>query len=93
MISLMQVRGFSPNTIRVYIDHLKSFADYFKKPPFMMGKEHIHAYQVLLVQEKKVSWSYFNQAVCALRFFLTRLQVKTGQSNISNIKNVTKSFR
>jgi len=71
MRAAMQVRGFSQNTIKIYIDHLKNFAAYFNKAPHTVTPEHIHKYQVFLVQEKQVSWSCFNQAVCALRFFLT----------------------
>ena len=45
------------------------FAKHFKAPPDQLGPEHIREYQLLLVQQKKLSWSPFNQAVCALRFF------------------------
>jgi hypothetical protein len=81
MRAIMEVRGFSPNTIKIYIDHIKNFAAYFNKPPHLLKPEHIHAYQVFLVQEKQVSWSFFNQAVCALRFFLTLLSAMTGLLN------------
>ena len=33
-----------------------------------MGPEEIRQYQLYLINEKKVSWSSFNQAVCGLRF-------------------------
>jgi hypothetical protein len=71
MLEVMQIRGFSERTISIYITHIRNFAEYFNKPPHTLLPQHIHAYQVFLVQEKQVSWSFFNQAVCAMRFFLT----------------------
>ena len=37
--------------------------------PDQLGIEEIRQHRVHLSQEKKLSWSLFNQAVCALRFF------------------------
>ena len=70
MIEKMQVRGFSDRTVEIYISHMRYLAKYFNKQPHTLNQEHIHAYQVYLVQQKKVSWSFFNQSVCAMRFFL-----------------------
>ncbi len=67
----MEIRGFSQNTIEIYINHVKNLAVYFNKSPHMLTPEHIHKYQVFLVQKKQVCWSTFNQAVCSMRFFLT----------------------
>jgi len=71
MREVMEIRGFSENTISIYINHISNLADYFNKSPHTLEQEHIHEYQVYLVQQKQVSWSFFNQAVCAMRFFLT----------------------
>lgn len=71
MREVMAIRGFSERTISVYITHIRYLAEYFNKQPHTLQPEHIHAYQVFLMQEKQVSWSTFNQAVCAMRFFLT----------------------
>ena len=71
MREIMQIRGFSEVTISTYINHVRNLAEYFNKPPYTLQPEYIHEYQVFLVQEKQVSWSFFNQTVCAMRFFLT----------------------
>jgi len=71
MREIMQIRGFSEVTISTYINHVRNLAEYFNKPPHTLQPEHIHEYQVFLVQEKQVSWSFFNQTVCAMMFFLT----------------------
>ncbi|NLY00326.1 MAG: tyrosine-type recombinase/integrase, partial [Rhodopirellula sp.] len=44
------------------------FARHFGRSPDQLGPEEIRQYQVYLVEQKKASWSAFNQAVCALRF-------------------------
>ena len=65
----LRVRNYSPRTERTYIDAVAKFALHFGKSPDRLGPEDIHRYQVHLVDEKKVSWTTFNQTVCGLRFF------------------------
>jgi integrase/recombinase XerD len=65
----LKVRNRSPRTIKTYISHVAKFAGHFRKSPELLGPEEIRQYQVYLVNERHVSWSHFNQAVCALRFF------------------------
>ena len=69
MIHDMELRNYSPRTIEHYVSHVRYFAAFFGKSPDKLGLEHIRSYQVYLVEEKRVSWSHFNLAVCALRFF------------------------
>jgi integrase/recombinase XerD len=68
MLDDMQVRNFAPRTITSYVAHVSQFARYFGRSPEQLGPEEIRRYQIHLTQEKKVAWSTFNQAVCALRF-------------------------
>ncbi|MCP4038543.1 MAG: tyrosine-type recombinase/integrase [bacterium] len=65
----LRVRNLSPRTEKTYIDAVAKFARHFGKSPDLLGPEDVHRYQVHLVNEKKVSWTTFNQAVCGLRFF------------------------
>jgi len=67
MIEDMRVRNLSVRTQRTYVDQVARFAQYFNKSPELLGPEQIRAYLVYLVEEKKVSWSLYNQSVCALR--------------------------
>ena len=69
MLEELQLRNYSPHTQRAYIRCVAEFATHFNTSPDQLGAEHIHEYQLFLVQRKKLSWSQFNQAVCALRFF------------------------
>ncbi|MBI9060335.1 MAG: phage integrase N-terminal SAM-like domain-containing protein [Labilibaculum sp.] len=90
MKEMMEVRGYSPNTVDIYISHVRNLAAYFNRPPHTLTPEHIHKYQVFLVQEKQVSWSTFNQSVCSMRFFLTMWLGMIGQSSIYHFRRSTK---
>lgn len=68
MIQELSVRNYSPRTIQTYLLHISHFARHFGKSPDLLGPEEIRLYQVYLIEEKKLSWSSFNQIVCALRF-------------------------
>lgn len=39
------------------------------RPPDQLTLEHIHRSQLHLARDRQLSWSSFNQVVCALRFF------------------------
>jgi len=68
LIQDMQLRNLAPETIRGYVYYVARFAKFFKRSPEQLTPEHARRYQLHLL-EKKVSWSTFNQSVCALRFF------------------------
>jgi integrase/recombinase XerD len=67
LIQDMQLRNYSPETIKGYVNFLAQFARYFQRSPLVLTPEHARQYQLHLLR-KKVSWSTFNQSVCALRF-------------------------
>src|SRR5712691_4101299 len=65
----LQLRNYSEQTMRAYLSCVAAFARHFHPAPDRLGPEHVRAYQLYLVQQKKAAWSTFNQTVCALRFF------------------------
>ena len=69
MIDEMEMRNFSPKTIRLYVDNVGRFARYFDKSPDQLGSEHVRKYLLHLVQEKKLAWGTYSQALAALRYF------------------------
>ena len=71
MLEDLQIRHYSPTTIRLYLYAIQAFAKHFGKPPDQLGAEHIRRYQLFLTKEKKVSTSTYVLMVCALRFFYT----------------------
>jgi integrase/recombinase XerD len=71
MLEDLQIRHYSPTTIRLYLYAVRAFAKHFGKPPDQLGAEHIRRYQLFLTKEKKVSTSTYVMMICGLRFFYT----------------------
>ena len=63
----LRLRNYAPRTIEAYVAGVVRFARHFGRSPELLGPEDIRAFQLHLL-ERKVSWSQFNQTVCALRF-------------------------
>lgn len=71
MLEDLQIRHYSPTTIRVYLHSVAEFAQHFHQPPDRLGPEHIRQYQLFLIKDKQASQSTCVQLVCALRFLYT----------------------
>jgi site-specific recombinase XerD len=65
----LQLRNRSPRTLEVYVYHVREYATYFSQAPDQLTLDQAHRYILYLLHEKRVSWSSYNQAVSALRFF------------------------
>ena len=68
MLEDLRVRNYSPKTQTMYIHRVAQFAAHFSRSPDQLTPEDIRTYLVHLVEAQRVSWSAFNQTVCALRF-------------------------
>ncbi len=64
----LRLRNYSPRTIETYVARVAHVAKHFGRSPDTLGPDDIRAFQLHLL-ERQVSWSTFNQTVCALRFF------------------------
>ena len=71
----MQVRNLSPRTQATYILQVSLFARHFHRSPEALGPEEIRAYQVFLINQKKLAPNSVSLAVAALRF-LYRITLK-----------------
>lgn len=71
MLEDLQIRHYSPTTIRLYLHSVAEFAQHFHKSPDQLGPEQIREYQLFLRKDKQASQSTCIQLVCALRFFYT----------------------
>jgi site-specific recombinase XerD len=69
LIEDLQLRNRSPKTIEAYVFHLRELARHFNQSPDQLDNEQVHRYLLHLLHHRKVSWSSYNQAVAALRFF------------------------
>jgi integrase/recombinase XerD len=67
MIEDMQVRNLSPYTQKNYLNAVSRFARHFRCSPADLGPEQIREYLSHLIAQK-VSSSYFNVIIAALRF-------------------------
>jgi site-specific recombinase XerD len=65
----LRLRGYSASTRECYVRGVRNFVRHFMRPPDQLTLEHIREYQLHLTRDRHVAWSYFNQVVCALRFF------------------------
>ena len=68
MIEDMQVRNLSKSTQDSYVRQVSLFARHFKKSPELLGPEQIRAYQIYLMNEKKLAPISILVAISALRF-------------------------
>jgi integrase/recombinase XerD len=68
LIEDLQIRNYAPGTVRSYVAHVAWFSRYHGRSPDQLNQEHVRAFLLHLVRERKVSWSYYNTTVCALRF-------------------------
>jgi len=65
----LRLRGYSASTRECYVRCVRNFVRHFMRPPDQLTLEHIRQYQLHLTRDRHVAWTYFNQVVCALRFF------------------------
>ena len=70
MLEDLQIRHYSPTTIRLYLYAVRAFAKHFGKPPDQLGAEHIRRYQLFLTKEKKVSTSTYVMMICRTALLL-----------------------
>ena len=63
----LRLCNYARRTVDPYVCQVASFARPFGRSPEVLGPDEVRAYQLNLLK-RKVSWSTFNQTVCALRF-------------------------
>ncbi len=72
MMEDLRIRNYSTKTVEIYVRCVSEFAKHFGQSPEALEEGEIREYQRFLVDEKKASWAFFNQTVCALRFLYTK---------------------
>jgi site-specific recombinase XerD len=84
----LEIRGYSHNTIKAYICHIKLLANYYHRSLAELTQEEIKDYLLYLVNKKKVSLSYFNQAINSTKFLYK--EVLHQNKKIADIKRPRK---
>jgi integrase/recombinase XerD len=64
----MQLRNFATGSVNVSVNCVARFARHFGKSPESLGPEDVRAYLLHLIEQRHVSWAYYNLHLQALRF-------------------------
>jgi site-specific recombinase XerD len=76
MRKALVIRNYAAKTVTTYVSVLKRYLQQLDKPIMAVQPADIQAWQYELVR-RKVSWSLFNQMVCALRFYFQNVRCCT----------------
>jgi integrase/recombinase XerD len=68
LIQDLLLRNRSPATIRYYVSQVAGLAQHYRQSPEHLDQDQVRSYLLYLMQERRVSFSHYNAAVCALRF-------------------------
>ena len=69
MLQDMKLRGLALRTQESYIAAVAALAKHYRCSPDGLSVEQIQSYVLHLLEDKRLSWSSCNQAICAFRFF------------------------
>jgi len=78
----LQIRGYSPNTVKQYVYCVKILVKHFMRPPDELTVEDINAFQLYLTKERKVATATFNVYVFAIRYFFLKTLKKDWEIKI-----------
>jgi site-specific recombinase XerD len=65
----LRLRDYRTHTQEAYLDAVRKFLNHVREDPDALGEEDLRHYVLHLRDERKLSASYRNIAVCGLRFF------------------------
>ncbi len=63
----LTLKGYSSNTIKVYVYHIRRFISFFDKSPYELNEKEIYQYFLYLKEKENNSASYVNQAQSAVK--------------------------
>jgi len=68
----MELRGFSPRTIKNYVYNVRNFSNFYNKSPELLGEKEIREYLHYCITEKRQSEGTVNFKNASLKFFYTK---------------------
>jgi integrase/recombinase XerD len=68
----MELKGYSPRTIKNYIGHVSNFAKFYNKSPELLREKEIREYLHYCIMERKLSEGTVNYINAGLKFFYTK---------------------
>ena len=78
MLQEMELKGYSPKTIRAYLGHMRRYTIYLGKSPADAGENDVKRYLHHLISDQKRSRSHVNQTYSALKVFYDKVVKKPG---------------
>ena len=69
----LERRNYSQATANAYVAAIRRFAEYFRRSPDQLGREHVRQYQLHLVQERKLEPKSVMVQMAALRFLYLKV--------------------
>lgn len=72
-IEELKLKGYSEETQKSYLGHIRRFLIYSNKESNLLSKEDIRKYLMCLLDEKEKSHSYVNQVISAIRFLFIKI--------------------
>jgi len=75
-IQQMQLKGYSQNTIQSYVECLIGLSKFYKTSPDLLSPQQIRDYLHYCIVEKKLSTSWVNQCVSALKILFVQVLKK-----------------
>ena len=73
LVMEMELRNYSPRTIKSYVGYVASFTKHFGKSPERLGETEIKSYLHYLLKAKQASASRVNVVYSGLKFFYTQV--------------------
>ncbi|MGK0469248.1 MAG: integrase/recombinase XerD [Clostridium sp.] len=64
----IKLKGYSFKTKKSYLSHIKRFSSFINKNLDEIANQDVRQYSLFLIEERKVSHSYVNQAISSIRF-------------------------
>ena len=68
----MELRGYSPGSIKAYTNHVSNFAKFYNKSPKFLGEKEIREYLHYCIMKRKLSECTVNCINSSLKFFYTK---------------------
>jgi len=68
----LELRGYSPITVKYYIGHVSRLAKHFNQSPEVLGEDHIRQYLHYCITERKLSEGSVNAIHSTLKFLYTK---------------------
>jgi len=76
-VKILEVKRYSPNTIKTYSSFVSLVKSHFKKPLNKVSEQDLYEYIYNLIHHKKISFSYQKQLVMSLKLYYKEVLNRT----------------